>query len=360
MLNRFWPFAIKPTIQLIRLGYLALYTAKLKVVQKASNYRMTSFMWYVGMRVARSIPLILIVVIINFTLIHLAPGDPVFILEPEASPEFIEETRERLGLNKPLWEQLVLYIIQVLKGDLGRSYRQGEPVLDVIARKVPPSLMLAGCALIVAITFGILLGTLSSKKPYSLLDNLSTSTSLFGYSIPTFWLGQILIIVFSVMLGLFPTGGMQDVRTKLTGFPYILDVLWHLVLPVITLSVYNLAVIARLTRGNMLKVLREDYITMAKAKGCSESIVIYKHALKNALLPVITWIGLAVGYLLFGAIMTEIVFSWPGLGRLLYSSLFARDYPVLMGLFIILSITVIISNLVTDIIYARIDPRIHI
>lgn len=206
---------------------------------------------------------------------------------------------------------------------------------------------------------GIILGVISSLKQYSIIDNIITIFSLTGWSIPIFWFGQMLIIVFSIQLNMFPAQGMMSLRTELHGVAKYLDILWHLILPSTSLGAFYLALIVRMTRGSMLEVLREDFITMARSVGLSEKTVIFSHALKNALLPVITVIFMRIGFIFTGALLTETVFSWPGIGGLTYSAMMARDYPTMMGVFILVSITVITINLLTDITYAIIDPRIR-
>ncbi len=316
---------------------------------------------YVLRRVVQAIPLILGIITITFLLIHLAPGDPVSIMVGgfEFSPEYLEMMREQLGLNKPIYEQLFLYLAKVFQGDLGYSYRYNQPVISLIAERVPATLLLMGTAYIISIIIGIVLGVSSSRKPYSLLDNIITTGSLMGYSIPLFWLAQMLLVALALYLGLFPVGGMMSVTVKYIGLGHVLDILHHLILPAAALAVFNLALYTRLTRASMLEVLEKDFIVTAKCKGVDERTVVYRHALRNALLPVITVIGMQFGAMLGGAILTETIFGWPGLGRLMYEALYTRDYPVMMGMFIVASISVIVANLMTDLVYAMVDPRIR-
>jgi peptide/nickel transport system permease protein len=315
---------------------------------------------YVLSRILQAIPLIFVVIVLNFVLIHTAPGDPiVFIAGEFGDPEYYDMMRAHYGLDKPIHERLVMYIGNVLKGDLGRSYFFRQPVIQVIAERIPATLLLMGTAALLASVLGIVVGVVSSSKPYSIRDNLITAGSLMGYSLPVFWLAQMLLIVLALWLGIFPAQGITSLRIDLTGIEYVLDVLHHLVLPASSLAIYHLALIARLTRANMLEVLQEDYITTAFSKGLSERRIVYRHALKNALLPVVTVIGMELGFMIAGAVLTETVYSWPGLGRLMYDSIYTRDYPVLMGLFIVISISVIIANLATDIVYGLLDPRIR-
>jgi peptide/nickel transport system permease protein len=216
-----------------------------------------------------------------------------------------------------------------------------------------------GTGLIFAFIGGILLGVLSSKKPYSKTDNLTTITSLIGYSLPVFWSAQLLLLAFAIYLGWFPVGGMRDLVHEYTGIYAILDLLKHLTLPALVIGVYQLAIYTRLTRSSMLDVLHEDYIMTARSKGLPERTVLFKHALRNALLPVVTVMSMNLGIMFAGAVLTETVFAWPGVGRLTYDAIFARDYPVIMGTFVVVSIMVIIVNLITDIVYSVLDPRVR-
>lgn len=308
----------------------------------------------------QAIPMFFMVITINFIIIHAAPGDPVIALAGEkADIEYLEMLTVRYGLDKPVHEQLLIYISIVLQGDLGFSYYYEQPVLNLILERMPATLLLMLTAMVFATLLGIGLGVIASKKPYSIKDSIISFVYLIGYSVPTFWLGIILILVFGLRLNLFPIYGMTSPRETYTGIHYVLDVAYHLVLPAFTCSMVYVALYTRLTRGCMLEVLTEDFITTARAKGLDENKVVYRHALKNALLPVITVVGMNTGFLFAGAVLTETVFAWPGLGRLLYQSLYARDYPMLMGILVVISASVIIANLITDIIYSYLDPRIR-
>jgi len=305
-------------------------------------------------------PLIFAVIILNFTLIHLAPGDIALVLAGEdASPEYVKALREKLGLDKPIHEQLGIYIVSVVRGDLGYSFANRSPVVTCILERVPATVLLIFCSMLFSITVGVLLGVNASKRPYSRADNAITIGSLLGYSIPNFWLGMIMMLVFSLSLGIFPVQGMFTVGVDMSSIKRWVDIARHLVLPALVLGTSQVALYARLTRASMLDVLDQDYIITARAKGCNESVVIFDHAFKNALLPVVTMIGLNLGFVLSGATLTETVFAWPGIGRLMYDSILRRDYPVLMGIFIIVSISVILASLLTDILYAYLDPRIR-
>jgi len=316
---------------------------------------------YVARRLFEAVPLVLGVIVINFFIIHAAPGDPVIWLvgEEGADIEYIEEMRKEFGLDKPLHVQLYIYLTNFIQGNLGYSLSFHAPVLYLILARAPATLLLMVTATIFAVLFGVVLGVAAARNPYRWIDNFSTLVSLAGYSMPLFWLGQMFILVFAVYLGFLPASGMQNLRLDLIGIDHLIDLLRHLVLPAVTLGVIQLAIITRLTRTKMLEELREDYIVTARAKGLSEMSVTFGHALKNALIPVVTVVGLTVGLMLSGAVLTETVFSWPGIGRLTYDALFARDYPLLLGIFSIVSISVVIVQIITDLVYAVLDPRIR-
>lgn len=317
---------------------------------------------YLIKRLIQIIPLIFGIICINFILIHLAPGDPTLMLGGEitgAPPEYREKLRQELGLDKPVWVQLVIYIKTILGGNLGYSFVYRSSVLNIIMERVPNTIILIGSSMIFSIFLGIFLGINAAKKPYSLLDNVTTTLSLMGYSIPNFWLGVVLLLIFSLYMGIFPVQGMYTVGKEQTSLEYIIDVLRHLILPTIVLGTSQLAMYTRLMRTSMLEVLDQDYILTARAKGCNESQVLYDHALKNALLPTVTVIGLSLGFVLTGSILTETVFAWPGIGRLMYDAIFIRDYPILLGVFTLISICVVFATLLTDITYALLDPRIR-
>jgi peptide/nickel transport system permease protein len=316
---------------------------------------------YLLSRLVQLLPVILIVIVLNFFLIRMAPGDPVVYIVGEAAvdDQIYRETRARLGLDRPVHEQLAIYLANVARGDLGYSYTSRAPVTTVIGDRLPATLLLMVSQFVVAIVAGVLFGVLSATRPGTLLDAGVTLLSVIGYAMPVFWLGQMLILVFSLQLDLFPAQGMLSLRTELGGLDRAADVLHHLILPLATLSLFNLALIARLTRANMLEVLTQEFVLFARAKGLSEETVLFRHALKNALLPVITIVGLNVRTLIAGAVLTETVFAWPGLGRLTYDAIFARDYPVLMGMFVFAGTAVVLANILTDLTYAYLDPRIR-
>ena len=310
-------------------------------------------------RVVQSLILILLLIVINFFLIHLAPGDPVYYLAGQSGDEaYYELIRAKFGLDQPLTTQLWVYLSSVLRGDLGYSLSYQQPVSSVIFSRVPATLLLIVSAILMASVGGILLGVEAARRENSFYDRLFNTFALLGHSFPSFSIGHLLLLFFALYLGLFPAQGMVSANQDLTGISYILDLLAHLALPALTLAIVQIAQIMRLTRAEMLNVLGENFITTARAKGVSERRVLYGHALRNALLPVATIIGSDLGMLLSGAVLTETVFAYPGLGRLTLEVLAARDYPVLMGLFLLISISVAVINFITDITYPLIDPRI--
>jgi peptide/nickel transport system permease protein len=317
-------------------------------------------MSYVVQRLAQAIPVLAGLLVFNFVLIHAAPGDPIYVLAGQSGDAaYYSEMRARFGLDRPLPEQLGRYILNVLSGDFGYSFAYRQPVFQVIVARVPATLLLSLGGLTVATVLGLWLGTISACHADSPLDYLISAGSLIGYSMPAFWLGQVLLILFAGWLGLFPVQGMTTARVSYSGFSYVLDVAWHLVLPATTLGLLQLALVSRLTRTGLLEVLGEDYVRTARAKGLGARAVLYRHALRNALLPVVTVVGGHIGTLLAGAVLTEIIFAWPGLGRLLYDATLSRDYPLLMALFLAVSASVIVVNLLTDLAYAALDPRIR-
>jgi peptide/nickel transport system permease protein len=317
---------------------------------------------YVALRLLQAIPLLLGIIVINFALIHAAPGDPVTIMvgPGTVSKEFIEQVRHDLGLDRPLLVQFLIYLGNVVQGDLGNSYVYRQPVIDVVLSRLPATLLLMGTAYVLAAIVGIALGVISAVRPRSWIDNLASLLSVIGYSVPAFWTSFLAILAFALSLRWFPAGGMVDVRSTATGFGRVLDILNHMVLPVTVLTFFYSALIARLMRASMLEILQSDYIVMARAKGLSNLRVILRHALPNALLPVVTVIGLQFGDLLAGAVLTETVFAWPGLGRLIIDAAGQRDFPLLMGVFIMSASLTISANIITDLLYMIVDPRIRL
>jgi len=319
------------------------------------------------------VPVLLGVSLLVFSFIHLIPGDPALtMLGERATPEKVAEVRARLGLDRPIWQQYVLYIGKALRGDLGVSIIRGDPVASDLLRRFPATVELATAAIVVAIALGIPIGVASAVWRNSLLDSLARLGALTGVSMPIFWLGLVLAWFFGVQLRVLPTGFRLSSGTAFvpwTNFvildailqgdwPTLADAVRHLILPALALATIPLAVIARMTRASMLEVLSREYIRTAEAKGLSRRVVILRHALRNALLPVLTVVGLQVGRLLAGAILTETIFSWPGIGLWVYESIESRDYAIVQGVSLFIAVIVVGVNLLTDVLYAAVDPRI--
>jgi peptide/nickel transport system permease protein len=330
--------------------------------------------WYVIKRLLQIIPVVLGVTLIAFALIHLAPGDPVrTMLGQHATQQEIDDISAKYGLDQPLYVQYFIWLGDVLHGDLGRSILTHEQVTTEIGSRFPNTIELAIAAMIFAILIGVVAGIISATKQYSVADYSVMGIALFGISMPVFWLGIMLMMIFGVFLGWLPIGGRIDLLlpfNRITGFMVVdsiitangaalISVLRHLILPAIALGTIPMAIIARTTRSSMLEILRQDFIRTERAKGLSERKVIYKHAIRNAMVPVVTVIGLNFGLLLSGAILTETVFSWPGVGRLVVDAVYARDYPLVIGCVLVFALVFVIVNLITDLLYTYIDPRIH-
>lgn len=317
---------------------------------------------YVIGRLLQMIPVILLILVLNFILIRLAPGDPALIMAGEwATDEYIAAVREKYALDQPILVQLGKYLKQTLTGDLGYSYDWHQPVLDLILSRLPATLLLVLSSQVLGIFLGIILGVFSARHVGSGLDATLTLSAAVAYSLPVFWLGLMLIIVFGIWLKWLPTGGMISIVGPRTGLPHVLDILHHLILPAVSLAVVWVAPqFLRITRSSMIEVMREDYITTARAKGLKEERVFFKHALRNALLPNITVIGLNLSLAMSGGLLTETVFSWPGMGRLMYEAIFRRDYPLLMGIFLFTAVLVVVGTLLTDVFYRVLDPRVRL
>ncbi len=315
---------------------------------------------YVLRRLLQAVPLVLGVLVVNFLLIRLAPGDPLYLLAGDGGdPAYFAAMRAKYGLDQPLATQLALYLRGTLQGEFGYSFAYARPVFAVIFARLPPTLLLMGVSLAVSTAAGIWLGVVSARKARTAVDRTVGLVTLVGYGVPAFWLGQLLVLLFAVRLGWFPVQGMEDARQDYQGLERARDILRHLVLPVATLSLLHLALITRLTRTGLREELTKDYARTAHAKGLTPARVANRHALRNALLPVVTVVGNDIGTLFTGAVLTEIIFAWPGLGRLLYDATLNRDYPLLMGIFLLVATSVIVANIVTDVAYAVLDPRVR-
>ncbi len=301
---------------------------------------------YILRRIALLVPVVIGVVTVVFLIVHFIPGDPVEIMLGEQAQAVDKETlRRQMGLDKPLHVQYVDFLARLARGDLGRSLHTKRPVLESIVRRLPATLELALAAMVVALVLAIPLGLLSAYKKDTVVDQGSMLFALLGISMPNFWLGPLLIIVFSLKLGWLPVSGRGSLA--------------HVVLPAITLGTAMAAILTRMTRASMLDVIQSDYITTARAKGVRESRVVLKHAFRNALIPVVTIVGLQIGGLLAGSIITETIFAWPGIGRLAIQAINARDYPLVQGCVLVIALGYVLVNFLTDLLYGLIDPRIR-
>jgi len=317
----------------------------------------------IGLRIFYAAILILAVIVLNFILLHLAPGDPADVIAGEmggATEEILEEIRKAYGLDQPWYVQLGIYLSKIATGDFGQSYfYNNTPVADLVFGRLGATLLLVVTALVFAIAVGTFLGVMAARKPNGIVSGLITVLALVGYSAPVFWTGLMLIIVFAWAIPIFPIANMYDVALQGGSLTRILDVAHHLVLPAFTLGVIYIAIYSRLARASMLEVLGSDYIRTARAKGLSERVVVGKHALRNAILPVVTLAGLQFGQIISGAVLVETVFNWPGLGTLALEAILGRDYPTILGILFLSATIVIIANLLTDLAYRIIDPRIR-
>ncbi len=329
---------------------------------------------YLGRRLLELLPVFFGVLLVVFTISHLTPGDPALVMLGErATPEAIERLREELGLKQPLHVQFLRYMGRAVRGDLGESVQSDERVIVELGQRFPATVELTFAAMLIASLVGILTGVIAAARQNSWFDGTSMVVALFGFSMPIFWLGIMMILLFASYLGWFPISGRLDYTIELARRTnlYVLDGLlsgnWaavssalrHLVLPAVTLSTVPLAIIARMTRSSLLEVLRQDYVRTARAKGMAETRVLTRHALRNAFIPVVTVIGLNVGSLLGGAILTETIFAWPGVGRLVVDAIFARDYPLVQGAVLVIAVLFVLVNLLVDLSYAFLDPRIR-
>jgi len=318
---------------------------------------------FIVRRLLHAIPILFAIVVINFLLLQLAPGDAVDVLAGEAgsaTPEYMEELRAKFGLDQPLPVQLANYIGRVAVGDFGFSFRHEMPVSTLIFDRLGPTLILMGATIFIAVFVGALLGLLAATGLNTWRDNIISVLALVSYATPLFWVGLMLILVFSVNLGWFPTSGMETIAAFNEGWDRFWDVLHHLVLPATTLSLFYLALYTRLMRASMLEQTGMDYVTTARAKGLTERRIVYRHILRNALLPVVTMAGVQVSSLVGGSVIVETVFGWPGLGQLAFESLFARDLNLLLGIFFLSAVLVLVVNLFVDILYTLLDPRIEL
>ncbi len=308
---------------------------------------------YAMRKTVNAIPILLGVTILVFLLVHLTPGDPARLLAgPEAYEEDIAAIRERLGLNDPLHIQYWRFLNRAVRLDFGRSFRTNRPVMQDVSNRFPNTIQLAIVSIAWAVTAGVTIGIFAGVRPNSLGDSLSMGVALLGVSAPSFWKGLLFMLIFSYWLGWLPASGMGETLFSVDGMK-------RMIMPAITLGTGAAAVIARMTRSSMLEVLGQDYVRTARAKGLAERTVIYRHALRNALIPVITLVGLQVGFLLGGSVITEQVFAWPGIGTLVINGIFARDYPMVQAVILLIACIFVIVNLIVDLTYSLIDPRIR-
>jgi len=315
---------------------------------------------YILKRLLQLLPTVLVIVIVTWGLIRLAPGDPALALAGEmATPEMIEALRITYGLNKPLQEQLRIYLTKVFQGDLGYSLTYGIPVLRIIIMRLPATLLLMISANVVSFGIGVPLGAYLGSKYPSKRDSAISIVALVSYSVPIFFSGLLLITIFGFYLRWFPMAGMVSMLIKKEGWNHVVDVLWHATLPILTLSIVFLPQYLLVTRAGVIEIMQKDFIKTARYLGLRERSIYYKHALRNTLISVVTLLGIRLSLSLTGAIMTETVFAWPGMGKLLYDAILARDYPLLSGLFLVSAMLVVVMSLITDIIIGFLDPQVR-
>lgn len=318
---------------------------------------------FVVRRILQALPVLLAIVVLNFLLLQMADGDAADVLAGEAgsaTPEYLAQLRAKFGLDQPWYIQLARYVGNIVQLDLGHSFRHDMPVAKLVMDRLGPTLLLMIPTLAIAVSLGCFLGLIAATGLNTWRDTLISVFALVSYATPLFWVGLMLIVVFSIRLDLVPTSGMETIGMFYEGWDRVRDIAWHMILPVITLSLFYLATYTRLMRASLLEQSGMDYTVTARAKGVTERRIIYKHVLRNALLPVVTIAGVQVGSILGGSVIVESVFSWPGLGMLAYEALFARDLNLLLGIFFICSVLVIVANLLIDLLYTFLDPRIEL
>lgn len=315
---------------------------------------------YIVRRLLESIPLLFGITIFTFGIMQAVPGGPLSVYgnSPVITPEDLERLRHQLGLDQPVYVQYVRWLASALQGDWGTSYLTHRPAMELIEQRFPNTITLTSVGFLVSLLVAFPVGILSATRPYSLFDSVATGIALVGVSIPIFWSGLLLIIVFNQQLGWLPGAGMHSLREELSGFPNLVDRAKHLVLPTITLGMYFGGKYTRYLRSSMLGVIRQDYIRTARGKGLSEPNILRRHALKPAALPLVTIVALDLPFLFAGAVFTETIFAWPGMGRLFWDSALHLDYPVLMALMTMTGFLLVVSNLIADVLYALLDPRI--
>jgi len=314
-------------------------------------------------RLVKAIVILLAILIFNFLLIHAAPGDPAAVMAGEAGAtdeKFIADLRARFGLDQPFGVQLWLYVKATVQLDLGFSYRQNMPVIDLIWQRLPATLLLTMTAFVIALVLGVTAGVLAASKQGTWWDSIISAMALLFYATPLFWVALMASLLFSVVLGWLPGYGYETIGANYTGLERVLDIGKHLILPATTLGLFFMAVYMRMTRASMLEMSRLDFVKTARAKGLRNGVIQRRHVLRNALLPVITLAGLQAGQIVGGAVLTETVFAWPGIGRLLFEAISQRDYSVMLGVFFVSAAMVLLFNLITDVLYVLVDPRIRL
>jgi len=313
-------------------------------------------------RLVKAVVILVAVLVLNFTLIHAAPGDPAAVMAGEAGAtdeKFLEDLRRQFGLDQPFHVQLWIYIKGAVQLDLGYSYRRGMPVAELIWDRLPATLLLTATAFVISIVFGVIAGVAAAARQGRWGDTIISTLALLFYATPLFWVALMAALLFSVVLGWLPGFGYETVGANYTGLARALDIGRHLILPATTLGLFFTAVYVRMTRASMLEVSRLDFVKTARAKGLKPGVIQRRHILRNALLPVITLAGLQAGQLVGGAVLTETVFAWPGIGRLMFEAIAQRDYNVLLGVFFVSAAMVLLFNLITDLVYVIVDPRIR-
>lgn len=318
---------------------------------------------YMLTRIAQGLLALALIATVNFLLVRAAPGDPVAVLAGEAGAsdaQFVAQLRARFGLDQPLSTQLGRYLGHVAQGDLGFSYRQQQPVLDLILERLPATLLLTGSAFAMSLLFGVVLGALAARRAGSWVDSGITVVALVFYATPLYWLAMMAVLVFTVHLGWLPGFGHMTVGADLHGLAAVADTAKHLVMPALTLALFYMAVYARMTRASMREVAQMDFVKTARAKGVAPGRIQRMHVLRNALLPVVTLAGIQAGSMIGGAVLTETVFAWPGIGRLMFDALLQRDYNLLLGCFLVTAGMAVLFNLLTDLVYTLVDPRIEL
>lgn len=331
------------------------------VERKAEGGRIVAAAFAVLAWVVKFIGVVLVIATVSFVIVRAAPGDPAQVMAGQtgaADEQMLAQLRQEYGLDKPYLIQLAGHLKRVLTVDLGYSYRQQRPVLSLLAERMPATLLLTGTAFLLALVAGIVLGTLAGVRAGRWSDTLLSVVALLLYAMPVFWLGLMLVLLFSVQLDWLPAFGYATIGVDMPPLRRALDILSHLALPALSLSAVYLAIYTRLMRSSVIEVMHQDFIKTARAKGLTRGRIIAKHILRNAILPVVTVAGMQAGALVGGAVVVETVFAWPGLGRLTYDAVLQRDYPVLLGIFLVMSVLVIVINLLTDAIYRAIDPRV--